>query len=106
MDTYLNDIKDKFGKLCSGREMEVPAFSDDDINGLPNIFELIEFLKMEENKILNQDKGWQNYGFLKDLPNEGLKLSPFPSIYSSDRVYVNNIDDHKCPLKNRNSSLK
>lgn len=91
----LDDIRLKFEELCSNREMDMPILSDEDIRRLPNIFQLIEILKKRESQILIRDKEWENYSFLQNMPNGGLKLSPFQSIYSSDRIYVNNIDDNK-----------
>ena len=65
MNNDFDDIRVKFEKLCSERNMNVPIFSEEDIRRLPNIFQLIEFLKQEENKILTRDKGWENYSFTK-----------------------------------------
>jgi hypothetical protein len=103
MSNDFDDIRLKFKELCSNREMEVPIFSEEEIGRLPNILQLIGFLQQEENKILTRDKGWENYSFLQNMPNDGLKLSPFQSIYSSDRVYVNNLDNNKFIVNRLNS---
>ena len=68
MNNDFDDIRVKFEKLCSERNMNVPIFSEEDIRRLPNIFQLIEILKKRESQILIRDKEWENYAFYKICP--------------------------------------
>lgn len=77
-------------QMINNPDMEVPDFTPTQIASLPNIFELIDFIKSFENKIHQQSNGWQDYSLTQD---GGMKLHPFPDINSEDRVYINDADD-------------
>ncbi len=95
MNSFINEFAQQLEEMWTNRNMEVPNLSDAELSELPNIIQLISFLQHEESMTLHRDRGWENYKFLEDTPGGGLGLHPFPSIHSSDRIYVNNIEDDK-----------
>lgn len=77
-------------QMFNNPDMEVPDFTPLQVASLPNIFELIDYIKSFENKIHQQSNGWHDYSLTHD---GGMKLHPFPDINSDDRVYINDADD-------------
>lgn len=92
MDNGLTELKAWFADMQKSRDMKVPVFTEQELEKLPNILELIDKLKNTENDLLAKDSGWT-----KSFPASGkFLLNPY-------RVYINNADDHKF-IVNRLSS--
>ena len=103
MNSFINEFAQQLEEMWINRNMEVPNLSDAELSKLPNIIQLISYLQDKESIILHQDRGWRNYKFLQDIPSGGLELHPFQSIYSPDRIYINNADDNKFIVNRLNS---
>lgn len=80
-----------------------PSFSESDINHLPNIFEVIDKIKVLEQALLQRDNGWTDYDMMKDTGMSGMPLHAINHILCSDRVYINN-EDPDCFILNRLAS--
>lgn len=71
-----------------------------DINKLPNILQLIDILKSNENSIMQASNGWVEYTFNGYKP-----LHAGDYLFNSDRVYINDIPDDQF-IVNRLSSKR
>ena len=82
----------EFEDLFAHREMAVPNFSAKEIESMPNIFQLVDYIKGKEDNLLDEDDGWRH--FSSAFPGIPL-MKAYNSIDSKERIYVNDTDPDK-----------